>query len=667
MYYSPVGQILKRRYEILQLLNSGSLGHTYLARDLAQPSRPRCAVKYYPGDRESPSLLKTSRRTFVTEAETLKKLSYHAQIPRFLDCFEENQGLYLVQELIIGHILNTELALLDREVSKLGQKDKSSEREAKVIYFLQDILGVLDFIHAQGVIHCDLKPNNILRRAKDGKLILIDFGAAQPVHRQLVNNSMGLSSTVAVSPSGYLAPEQLIGQPQPASDLYGAGIIAIQMLTGLDPAKLQLDLASNEIKWQRLAKNSYSPELGEILNQMTRYHLRDRYISAREVLAELDPLLPSARHSLLEASSHYLDNSGLEKKSPQKTLVSPPTQFSSKFVKKPTPSEFEDWHDRLAPDLDATQGQAESEVELPYNPITMVSASIPLAKVSHRYLNPSLMRTLMRMGILAALVNTFAIALGLYTLADSSATDPGETRLAKAQRHLHQGKLEDAIALAQTVSPDSPVYEQSQRAIAQWQQDWSRASLHFNAAREAFEQQNWQTTVSEAALVPAIEYWQKKLDPLLEKATPQAEREAEKLLKLAFGRAEEKDFTAALIHLENISPHTTIGKKVQPKLKEYSQKQRIRAMSLLQRAYDLAADRQFTEALEFLQVIPPNTPAGAIAKEKQIEYSQKQKIRQQTVGTNLEDSSAPIAQQSTSSLFAFNPGDRLQEIALGFG
>ncbi|MEA5467429.1 hypothetical protein [Spirulina sp. 06S082] len=107
MYYSPVGQILKRRYEILQLLNSGSLGHTYLARDLAQPSRPRCAVKHYPGDRESPNLLKTSRRTFVTEAETLKKLGYHAQIPRFLDCFEENQGLYLVQELIIGHIFNT--------------------------------------------------------------------------------------------------------------------------------------------------------------------------------------------------------------------------------------------------------------------------------------------------------------------------------------------------------------------------------------------------------------------------------------------------------------------------------------------------------------------------------------------------------------------------------
>ncbi|MGK7924124.1 MAG: protein kinase, partial [Spirulina sp.] len=645
MYYSPVGQILKRRYEILQLLNSGSLGQTYLARDLSQPAKPRCAVKYYPCDRESPNLLKTSRRIFVTEAETLKKLGYHAQIPRFLDCFEENQGLYLVQELIIGHILNTELALLDR--------DASEEREAKTIYFLQDLLGILDFIHGQGILHCDLKPNNLLRRTKDGKLVLIDFGAAQPVHRQIVNG-VGLTSTVAVSPSGYLAPEQLIGQPQPASDLYGAGIIAIQMLTGLNPAKLQLDLASNEIQWQRLAKVPYSPELGEILTQMTRYHPSDRYLSAREILVDLHPLLARARDSLLQASCHYLDNTGLSSQNSEETAISLHPELSSKFIHKSPQEEWqeeddldEEWIEQK--DLDREESPEENELELHYTPITPVSApTAPLTKVPSGSLNPSLMGMLVKMGVLAALVNTFAIALGLYTLADSRATDPGEVRFAKAQRHLHRGRLEDAIALARTIPPDSVVYERSQAAIAQWQQDWSEAALHFNAAREAFDRQDWQGTVNAAAFVPTIEHWQKQLQPLLKEAAPKAETEAQKLLQQAFERAAEKDFTTALTHLQKISPHTTVGVKVRPKLEEYSQKQRIRAMALLQKAYDLAADRHFAEALKFLAVIPPDTPAGAIAQEKQLEYAQKQKIREQMVGADPDSPTDGISQRATS-------------------
>lgn len=657
VYYSPVGQILKRRYEILQLLNSGSLGHTYLARDLAQPARPRCAVKYYPSDRESPHLLKTSRRIFVTEAETLKKLGYHAQIPRFLDCFEENQGLYLVQELIIGHILNTELALLDRE--------NPSEREAKTIYFLRDILSVIDFIHAQGIVHCDIKPNNILRRTKDGRLILIDFGAAQPVRRQIVSNA-GTSPTVAVSPSGYLAPEQLIGQSQPASDIYAAGVVAIQMLTGLDPAKLQLNLTSNEIQWQHLGQNSYSPELADLLAKMTRYRIGDRYISAREALADLQPLLAKARDCVLQASSHYLDNSGLHAQTLADAAIAPHPELSSKFIQKPTVAEFVAEPDIDSDEVDLAEEKKELATSLPYNAIAPVP-SVPLTKMSSRSLNPSLMGMLVRMGVLVALVNTFAIALGLYTLADSRATDPGEVRFAKAQRQLHQGKLEDAIALARTIAPDSPAYEESQKAIAQWQQEWSAASLHFEATREAVEGEDWQTALNEAALVPPIEYWQKKLKPLHAEVQPKAESEARDLLQYAFERAAEKDFTAAIAHLQKISLHTSIGAKVQPKLAEYSQKQQIRAMALLQQAYDLAADRHFAEAIKFLAVIPPNTPAGAIAREKQIEYTQKQQIRQQMVGTNSQSSLPQVGRIPTSFPFAFNPGDRLQEIAASAG
>ena len=115
-----------------------------------------------------PLTLETAGRLFDREAETLEKLGNHDRIPRLLAHFEEKQEFYLVQELIEGYDLSKDL-LPDKQFG-----------EDEVVQLLRDILEVLEFVQEQGVIHRDLKPQNMMRR-QDGKIVLIDFGAVKQI------------------------------------------------------------------------------------------------------------------------------------------------------------------------------------------------------------------------------------------------------------------------------------------------------------------------------------------------------------------------------------------------------------------------------------------------------------------------------------------------------
>ena len=146
--------------------------------------------------------------------------------------------------------------------------------ESQVIALLQDVLNILAFVHQYGVIHRDLKPDNLIRRDSDGKLVLIDFGAVKQV--RTVTAVPGFNNaTVAIGTPGYMPREQILGNPQPNSDIYSLGIIAIQALTGLHPTQLPEDPTTRELSWQR--QMQVSPGLVAILNKMVRYDYRQRY------------------------------------------------------------------------------------------------------------------------------------------------------------------------------------------------------------------------------------------------------------------------------------------------------------------------------------------------------------------------------------------------------
>jgi serine/threonine protein kinase len=146
-----IGQLLRGRYEIIQKLGGGGFGETFLARDNDLPGKPFCVVKQLKLN-HPPEILPTVRRLFDTEAKTLYQLGKSDQIPRLLAHFEENQQFYLVQEYIDGHVLKQEIQ---------SGKQLSEQQTIAILY---DVLSILEFVHQQGVIHRDIKPDNLIRR-----------------------------------------------------------------------------------------------------------------------------------------------------------------------------------------------------------------------------------------------------------------------------------------------------------------------------------------------------------------------------------------------------------------------------------------------------------------------------------------------------------------------
>lgn len=273
-----LNQLLGGRYQIVQALGEGGLAKTYIAEDHHRPGHPKCAVKFLKLASYNPGFLAIARRLFNKEAEILEKLGHHDQIPQSFAYFEENKEFYLVQEFIEGYTLRTELPKGYRW------------SESKVIQMLEDVLPILEFVHSFGVIHRDIKPNNLIRRHKDGRLVLIDFGSVKQVRDPgLTTQGNSTQKTICIGTRGYMPTEQLIGRPRLNSDIYALGMIGIQALTGVHPFYLQED-EDSEIIWRDRVE--VSDKLATILTNMVRYDFQDRYRSATEVLQALQALSP---------------------------------------------------------------------------------------------------------------------------------------------------------------------------------------------------------------------------------------------------------------------------------------------------------------------------------------------------------------------------------------
>ncbi len=271
-----IGQLLAGHYRILQVLGAGGFGQTYITEDLHLPGNPKCVLKHLKPASADPGVLEIARKLFEKEAIVLQQLGNHDRIPRLLAYFEEDQEFYLVQEYVPGHPLSKELT----NGTKWGDR--------QVIELLQEVLEILVFIHGQGVIHRDIKPDNIMRRSSDRRLVLIDFGAIKQVRNQQVAHGQH-TMTVAIGTPGYMPIEQASGNPRASSDIYSLGMLGIQALTGSNPYELAEDDRTGELKWEHLTVAN--PQLIAILQRMTRYHFRDRYLTAAEALAAVNGLI----------------------------------------------------------------------------------------------------------------------------------------------------------------------------------------------------------------------------------------------------------------------------------------------------------------------------------------------------------------------------------------
>jgi len=269
-----VSQLLDGRYQIIEVIETGEFGQTYLAKDTRRPGEPQCFVKHLRPGTSEPKLINTTRRLFEKEAEVLEKLGQHDQIPQLFAYFEEREEFFLVESFVAGNSLSTEIV------------PGKPLTEEQMIPLLKELLEILVFVHGQGVIHRDIKPANLIRRYSDNKLVLIDFGSVKEIH--IAQRQAPI--TVRIGTLEYMPIEQFQYNPQLNSDIYALGMIGIQAMTGLpayDLPKLR-DLKNSsrgEIVWRHLT--TCSQALADVLDNMVRYDFRERYQSAAEALADL--------------------------------------------------------------------------------------------------------------------------------------------------------------------------------------------------------------------------------------------------------------------------------------------------------------------------------------------------------------------------------------------
>ncbi len=252
--------LLDGRYALLSRLDVEGQGDTYEALRLHDGQR--VAIKELSFKRMR-SL--KSQELFEREARVLAQL-HHPGIPAHLDDFAwgvgKHQAHYLVQTLIEGHTLTQE--------ARAHRYD-----EGEVLALIESLCEIVAYLHERSppVIHRDIKPDNVMRRAADGRLMLIDFGA---VHDQLAST---LREQTLVGTLGYMAPEQLAGQAERATDVYGLGVLAIVLLTQRQPVTM-LD-PSGALRWQPHAR--LSPAAEALLCEMTRPEPQQRPSDARAI------------------------------------------------------------------------------------------------------------------------------------------------------------------------------------------------------------------------------------------------------------------------------------------------------------------------------------------------------------------------------------------------
>jgi serine/threonine protein kinase len=274
---------IQDRYRALKVIGQGGFGKTFLAQDEGKPSQPRCVIKQFIYN--DPATLREAQRLFEQEAVRLDDLGKHSQIPELLAHCEQDGRQYLVQEFIDGENLLQEL-------NRAGRFN-----EAKIKELLLDLLPVLQFIHAGNVIHRDIKPENIIRRRSDGKLVLVDFGAA----KMATKTALAKTGTTIGSPE-YTAPEQARGKAVFASDIYGLGVTCIYLLTQVSPFDLFSDHEGAWVWRQFLNGITVNDKLGQILDRMIEQPLGMRYQTSARILQHL---------GVSQAASNTGNNSGV--------------------------------------------------------------------------------------------------------------------------------------------------------------------------------------------------------------------------------------------------------------------------------------------------------------------------------------------------------------------
>ncbi len=265
-----IGKMLDNRYEILDLIGKGGMANVYKAK--CHRLNRLVAVKILRSDLAENE---DFRRRFRDESLAVAQLS-HANIVSVYDVSHSDDLDYIVMELIDGITLK----------QYMERRGKMDWREA--LHFITQIMRGLSHAHSRGIIHRDIKPQNIMV-LRDGSVKVADFGIAC-----LANTSQTLTQE-ALGSVHYISPEQARGDRIDArSDIYSAGVVLYEMLTNRLPFEgdSAVSVAIQHLSSVPLAPRDINPDIPEGLELITMKamnpRLDKRYASADAMLEDLE-------------------------------------------------------------------------------------------------------------------------------------------------------------------------------------------------------------------------------------------------------------------------------------------------------------------------------------------------------------------------------------------
>ncbi len=271
--------ILNNRYRVIRELGEGGFGRTFVAIDTHLPSEKYCVIKQLYPIISKPKQYQWVRERFQREAAILEALSQgNSQIPKLYAYFAEAETFYLVQEYVEGCTLT----------EKVEQEGVLSAKE--VTRILITLLQTLNYVHDQRIIHRDVKPDNVILRSRDNQPVLIDFGIVKEALETVIDSRR--THSIAIGTPGYMPSEQAAGRPTYTSDLYSLGLTAVFLLSARAPHTLEIDQRTGEVLWEEAVPNLSDP-LASVINRAVRFHPRDRFSSAKEMLSALMAQVPT--------------------------------------------------------------------------------------------------------------------------------------------------------------------------------------------------------------------------------------------------------------------------------------------------------------------------------------------------------------------------------------
>ena len=264
-----IGRMLDNRYELLELIGSGGMAMVYKAK--CHRLNRLVAVKVLKSDFASDA---DFRRRFYDESQAIAMLSH----PNIVSVYDVSRSSpeYIVMELIDG-------ITLKQYMERRGQLNW---RES--LHFITQIMRGLSHAHSRGIVHRDIKPQNIMV-LRDGSVKVTDFGIAY------LSNSANTMTQEALGSVHYISPEQAKGnRPDARSDIYSAGVVLYEMLTSRLPFEgdSAVSVAIQHLSSVPLSPREINPEVPEALEKICMKAMASdiskRYPTADAMLADLE-------------------------------------------------------------------------------------------------------------------------------------------------------------------------------------------------------------------------------------------------------------------------------------------------------------------------------------------------------------------------------------------